>query len=86
MTLALRSRSGGLAALQLIRVPHHHLVERNAHGVAGVASQVLIGQEEDLLVAVANAQSQRALRAFDEVQTTPPRSPQKALIAAVEFM
>ena len=24
--------------------------------------------------------------AFDDVQTTPPRSPQKALIAAVEFM
>jgi hypothetical protein len=28
----------------------------------------------------------KAARALDEVQTSPPRSPQKALMAAVEFM
>ena len=33
------------------RIPDGHLVQRNAHGVAGVAPQVLVGQEENALAA-----------------------------------
>ena len=74
----------GLAALQHVGIPHHHFVQRNTAGEAGVAAQVLVGKEEELFVA-AEAQSNAPL-ALDEVQTSPPRSPQNALMAAVEFM
>jgi hypothetical protein len=40
-----------LAPLNGPRVPDRHLVQRNAHGVAGVAAQVLVGQKEDALAA-----------------------------------
>ena len=40
------------AAEDLVRIPHDHLVERNAHLVRGVAAEVLVGQEEDLLAAL----------------------------------
>ena len=53
--------------------------------VSGVAAQVLVGQEEKLRI-LARSAHLNARAAFDDVQTTPPRSPQKALIAAVEFM
>src|SRR5437870_5496739 len=32
----------------LVGVPHDHLFERDAHAIAGVASEVLIGKEENL--------------------------------------
>ena len=51
ITFALRSLFGRLPALQLVGVPHHHLVEPNPHVVAGVASQMLVGKKEDLTVA-----------------------------------
>src|ERR1035438_536547 len=46
-----------LAALTLANlnrpwIPNHHFVERNTHGVAGVASQVLVGKEENALTAL----------------------------------
>ena len=53
--------------------------------IAGVAAQVLVGQEEELFV-LRKRPFERAARRCDEVQTSPPRSPQKALIAAVEFI
>jgi hypothetical protein len=42
----------GLAALQRTKlncpgIPDHHLLQGNAHGKAGVAAQVLVGQEQD---------------------------------------
>ena len=40
-----------LAPLQAPRVPNHHFVQRNPHGVAGVAAQVLIGQKQYPLAA-----------------------------------
>src|SRR5271165_7013972 len=49
--LRLAHAVGAEAALQLVRVPHRHLVERNAACKAGVASKVLVRQEEELLVA-----------------------------------
>ena len=39
------------AAEDLVRIPHHHLVERDAHLVGGVAAEVLVGQEQNLLAA-----------------------------------
>ena len=33
----------------LVRVPHHHLVEADAHLVGGVAAKMLVRQEQDLL-------------------------------------
>src|SRR5437879_12412734 len=30
----------------LVRVPDNHLLERNAHAIAGVAADVLVGKEE----------------------------------------
>ena len=32
------------------RIPDRHLVQRNAHGVSGVAAEMLVGKEEDALV------------------------------------
>ena len=49
--------------------------------VRGIAARVLIGQEEPAFARRAKAHSSAA-RAFEEVQTRPPRSPQKALMAA----
>ena len=49
-----RARSSRLrieAAHDLVRIPDRHLVERHAHGVGGVAAEVLIGQEQDALAA-----------------------------------
>ena len=40
------------AAEDLVRIPHDHLVERDAHLVGGVAPEMLIGEEEDLLAAL----------------------------------
>ena len=40
------------AAEDLVRIPHDHLVERNAHLVGGVAAKMLVGKEEDLLAAL----------------------------------
>src|SRR6266702_2464978 len=40
---------GGLTALQSPRIPYHHVFHGNSHGGAGVAAEVLIGQEEDAL-------------------------------------
>src|ERR1019366_4482862 len=40
-----------MSALQHVWVPNHHFIQRNAARVAGVAAQVLIGQEENLAVA-----------------------------------
>ena len=39
------------AAENLVRIPHDHLVERDAHLVGGVAAEMLVGQEEHLLAA-----------------------------------
>ena len=39
------------AAHDLVRIPHRHLVEWHAHAVGGVASQVLVGHEQDALAA-----------------------------------
>ena len=49
---ALRPASGSSAAPDLVRIPDDHLVERHAELVGGVAPEVLIGQEEDLLAAL----------------------------------
>ena len=40
------------AAEDLVRIPHDHLVERDAHLVGGVAPEMLIGQEQNLLAAL----------------------------------
>ena len=42
----------GKTAHRLIEVPLHHFIERDAHIVAGVTAQVLIGKEEDLLALI----------------------------------
>ena len=62
-----------------LRIPHHHLVERHAHLVGGVPAEMLIGQEEDR-ARRAPTPSVSVAAAFDDVQTTPPCSPQKALM------
>jgi hypothetical protein len=67
-----------------VGVPDHHLVERDAHLVAGPAAEVLVGEEQDLL---ARAKAHSAIvPAFDEVHTMPPWAPQKALRSAAELM
>ena len=45
-------RVGLEAAPDLVRIPHDHLVERHAHLVGGVAAEMLIGQEQNLLAAL----------------------------------
>ena len=47
----LPDRLGVEAAERLVRIPHRHQVERHAHLVGGVAAEVLVGQEDDLLAA-----------------------------------
>ncbi len=44
-----REALGTFTSRQGPRVPDGHLIERDSHGVAGVAAQVLVGQEEDAL-------------------------------------
>jgi hypothetical protein len=43
--------SGPWPALQAPGVPDRHLLQRNAHRIAGVAAQVLVGQKQDALAA-----------------------------------
>ena len=45
-------RLGSKTTPGLVRIPHHHLVERHAHLVGRVAPQVLVGQKDDLLAAL----------------------------------
>ena len=40
------------ATPDLVRIPHHHLIEGHAHFVGGVAAKMLVGQEENLLASV----------------------------------
>ena len=44
--------SGSRPPHDFVRIPHDHLVERHAHLVGGVAAEMLIGQEQDLLAAL----------------------------------
>ena len=62
-----------------------HLVERHAHPERGVAAEVLVGQHQQLLGPIPRPRHD-ASRALLDVQTMPPCSPQKALMAAVELM
>src|SRR5919108_6136612 len=39
---------GGIPAKLLVRVPDNHLVEGDAHAVAGVAAKMLVGEEQGL--------------------------------------
>ena len=41
--------SGGVAAEGQVRIPDGHLREGDAHGLGGVAAEVLVGEEEDAL-------------------------------------
>src|SRR5713226_10326580 len=36
-----------VSAKFLVRIPHDHLLERDAHAIAGVAAEVLVGEEEN---------------------------------------
>ena len=104
--VALPEQQGGLLALRLgeaaaleARVPHPHVVEAVAHGQAGVATEVLVGEEQHLVAAarwrrptpgpargpLPSAQSSTA-RALVEVHTAPPLRPTNAFSAAEEFM
>ena len=59
-----------------------------AHGQAGVAAEVLVGEEQHLVARAlgrANAHSSTA-RALVEVHTAPPWRPTNAFSAAEEFM
>ena len=67
------------------RVPDPHVVGAEAHVEAGVAPEVLVGEEEHLVAAGPSAHSSTA-RAFDDVQTAPPWRPTNAFSAAEEFM
>ena len=63
ITFAARSCVGGEAALRLVRVVDHAVVEREAeleHG--GVAAEVLVGQEEHLLALLERPLAARAAR------------------------
>ena len=73
-----------VAAQGCIGAPDDHLLGGEAQAVAGVAAQVLVGKEKDL---IPDREPQaRAAPALLEVQTTPPWRPQKALRSASEFM
>ena len=56
-----------------------------AHLVAGVAAEVLVGEEQHLVAPWRSAHS-RTARAFDDVHTAPPCAPTNAFSAADEFM
>src|SRR5688572_29975722 len=49
------------AAKNLVRIPHHHIVERDAHLVRGIPPEMLIRQEQNL-VALSEAPLQRGHR------------------------
>ena len=95
--VALPQQEGGLLAVGLGQaaeleagVPHPHVVVRVAHGQAGVAAEVLVGEEQHLLPpappsAGRNAHSSTA-RALVDVHTAPPWRPTNAFSAADEFM
>ena len=51
MTRASSSVCGALPPSALRRIPHRHLLQRYAHGLGGVAAEVLVGEEEDPLAA-----------------------------------
>ena len=81
------------AAELLAGVPHPHVVLGEADGVAGVAAEVLVGEEQHLRPPApvsAKSPSESAhsstARALVEVHTAPPCSPTKAFRAAEEFM
>src|SRR5689334_19038163 len=38
---------GGIPAKLLVWVPENHLVERNAHAIAGVTAEMLVGKEQN---------------------------------------
>src|SRR5208282_3875111 len=44
-------RFRGVTAEFLVRIPDDHFAERDAHAIAGVATQVLVWQEEDFFAA-----------------------------------
>ena len=81
------------------RVDDSHVGGAEAELEAGVAAEVLVGEEEDLARPARtrpagltgrsppspSAQLSTA-RAFEEVQTAPPLRPTKAFSAAAEFM
>src|SRR4051794_1137759 len=47
------------AAPDLVWIPYHHLVERHAHFVGGVAAEMLIGQEQNLFTALPGPRQRR---------------------------
>ena len=66
------------------RIPHPHVVAAVAHREAGVAAEVLIGEEQHLVAA--GQRPLEHLRALVDVHTAPPCRPTKAFSAADEFM
>ncbi len=93
--MPLPQQEGGLLALRLgeaaqlaARIPDPHVVVGVAHRQAGVAAEVLVGEEQHLAAAPrshADAHSSTAL-AFVDVHTAPPWRPTNAFSAADEFM
>ena len=68
-----------------------HVVGAVAELEAGVAPEVLVGEEQDLVApapsgAVAPRAQVSTARALDEVHTAPPLRPTNAFRAAEEFM
>jgi hypothetical protein len=55
-----RQLRGGVAAEGLARVPHRHGLERHAHGLRGVAAEVLVGEEQHALPALERPVEHRA--------------------------
>jgi hypothetical protein len=84
MIFALLDLFAGQAALFQVGIPDHHLVERDAHLVAGPAAEVLVGEEQHLLALLERPLED--LGCVDEVHTMPPCAPQKALRSAAELM
>ena len=75
---------GAQAAGFEIGIPDHHLVHCDAELVAGPATEVLVGEEQNLFALREGPLAM--VPAFDEVHTIPPRSPQKAFRSAAELM
>ena len=67
-------------------VPDPHVVGAVAELEAGVAPEVLVGEEEDAGRPAGSRAQVSTARALDEVQTAPPWRPTKAFRAAAEFM
>ena len=68
------------AAPDLVGIPDDHLVERHAHLERGVASEVLVGSMTSF--SPRSHAHVITAAALVDVQTMPPCSPQKALMAA----